>query len=211
MKQFIDQLQEQLEEALSQTTTIGNKIDQYYAAMEVVRQFVEQLKEHVLAAEQPFPDRAAEIDYFKHTAPYFYSRLYYYKLLYNLEVYRVAEDKEGFSLYLDKKLEWAKSFLLKYNILHRYSYSRMKFWDKDLFLQTSLGKARGNLFCLGSQKIALVLACQRYRDFLQAEVCIARCLRVIGGLFRIGMEENIEPDRQDQLSFQRLTALIRCQ
>jgi hypothetical protein len=78
MKARIEQLKDYLEANLRKTAAINKKSVQYYTAIKVVRKFADRQREIVLAQEHPFPSQKAEIAYFKHTAPHFYSQLYYY-------------------------------------------------------------------------------------------------------------------------------------
>ena len=79
MKVLIEQLKEQLEAALSETTNIDNKIERYLTATRIVSAFSGRVRERVLAQENPFPNRKVEMAYFRYAAPHFYSQLYYYK------------------------------------------------------------------------------------------------------------------------------------
>ncbi|MES1159985.1 MAG: RteC domain-containing protein, partial [Bacteroidota bacterium] len=120
--------------------------------------------------ENPFPDKAAEIRYFKRITPYFYGHLFYFKLLYNLEIYRITELKEGFRSYLENKLGIVKRFLFKYGILHRYYYSLQQHWDEELFVQEDSAKGRRSIYCAGSLKISQVLACRKFSIMLKREL-----------------------------------------
>jgi len=168
MDVYVKRLQKQLDNALSKIDVGKDPIIGYFNRMQKVREFIKRLRLHV--RKNAPPDRMSEINYLRFVTPFFYSRLYYCKMVYNLEIYRKAEDKSNFTLYMKKKLEGVKAYLFHYQKLHRYLHSNMRFWDKYIFTWETWAKDKKLLFSNGSRKAALILACERFRDFVQAEL-----------------------------------------
>ena len=175
MKILAKQLQERLSTELKNISDEVNAVKGYDLRRDLLEEYIKELKEYV--AEHPFPDKATEIHYYKHVAPVFYQQYYYFSMLHNLELERITADKKNLPSILQNELAKANHFLAENHDLHLYFYSRQDFRDEDLFTRDKSRKKRGSLslymddhYCEDSRLLALILAFEQYRNFLDMEL-----------------------------------------
>jgi hypothetical protein len=175
MKIFAKKLQEQLQTALNGVDLKSDTIKGCDHRIDLVEGSIKELKQYI--TEHPFPDKAAEIYYYKHIAPSFYQLFFLFKLLYRLELERIILDEKGFQLFLKRELKKACKFLKKYIELYKYFYSTEDYWDESLFTRKKGLKYEDVLsidmddhYCPDSRLLSRILACLQYKDFMEREL-----------------------------------------
>src|SRR5258706_9659805 len=103
MKTLAKQLQERLSTELQKISDETNAVKGYDLRRNLLEDSIKELKEYV--AEHPFPDKAAEIHYYKYIAPAFYQQFFYFNMLYSIELERITSDEQDIPLILQKELE----------------------------------------------------------------------------------------------------------
>ena len=175
MEAFVKELQGQLEEELKKAEPIEGTIKKYDFRVKTTRKGINSLKQYFEG--RPFPDKTAEVYYFKHIAPSFYSQHFYYVMLYNAELTRLISQKEDFQRFLENELKKTDEFFREYSDFCRYFFSGNDSLDDKYFLPGSPGIGPDYIsvvtddnLCAGSYRASWILANDRYREYLNEQL-----------------------------------------
>ena len=175
MEEYVKKLRAQLEAELNKIDPEGDAVRGFDKRADLVRSYLEMLASYV--RENPFPDKAAEIHYFRYIAPAFYRDYYFYRKLYWLEVVKITSDAEMYKLFLLAELEICRIYLQRRQRLHRYFYSLRNDLDEELFTRkkpankrSKLSADKGSYSCAATRRLGLIFTSVQYREYCQKEL-----------------------------------------
>lgn len=176
MERMVSEMERALEIALAEIGREKNAVLRYDRSVKQVQAGIEGLKEHLRIT--PFTGMAEEIFYFRELAPRFYSRLFYFMKLQQVESFRLYASAARFREALERELQGIEDFFLRHNDICRYYYQQTYYWDEQLF--TRRGRVNWPTddisvildadFCLGSYWVSWIKANERYRVWLEGEL-----------------------------------------
>jgi small-conductance mechanosensitive channel len=95
---------ENLEHVLSRTKEVTESLpEQMEYAIGHCKIALDRMRE--LVVKEGFADKESEIEFFKRVKPSVYSRLLFYREVFDLETKRQEKDREGIRKYLERKLD----------------------------------------------------------------------------------------------------------
>src|SRR5882672_8177882 len=109
MEAFVINLQIEVQAKLDKVDPNVGPVKGYDKKIEPVEWAIIEMKHYLV--KHPFPDKATEINYFKHWMPFFYKQHVYFTSLYQLELIRRTSDKEELFGYLEDEKKKITSFL----------------------------------------------------------------------------------------------------
>jgi len=176
MEQIVHTLEADMETSLAEIAREENRVLRYDRSLKKVRATIERLKVQLQA--HPFPGRSEEIRYFKELAPKFYSRLFYYMKLYQVESYRPYTGREKFREVLEEELKGIERFYRQHEDVCRNYYKQVDYWDDHLFTRRGQGEWAEEEpglfidpdFCMGSYWASWILANGRYKEWIMMEL-----------------------------------------
>lgn len=174
MLSFIIELRTQLQSELNKVSSENNAVKEYDHHIRLIVDCIRQIRKFI--ATEPFPDKEAEIYFFKHQVPFFYCKFFYFVAMRDAALERKTRDEEGFLNYLGGEKEKVAAFLEKYHKLHLYYHSDRE--DRDgWYTRRKRGDNKEHLslvmdehYCKASIVTGRLLAFVEYRKFIYDEL-----------------------------------------
>ncbi len=124
----------ELDNALSKTNEFTDKLPkQMEYAIGHCKVALDNMRELVI--KEGFPDKKSEIDFFKNLKPAVYSKLLYYREVFDLETKRQDKDKEGIRKYLQQKLDKIMECMVRNDTKVQYYHCNFTHLDEKYFLR----------------------------------------------------------------------------
>ncbi|WP_159516894.1 RteC domain-containing protein [Sunxiuqinia indica] len=125
---------EELNNALSKTKEVSVKLpDQMEYAIGHCKIALDDMRK--LVVKDGFADKESEIEFFKKLKPEVYSKLLYYREVFDLETKRQDNDKEGTRKYLHKKLDKIMECMVRNDMKVQYYRCNYNHLDEKYFLR----------------------------------------------------------------------------
>jgi len=123
-----------LEAELAKTKEVSEKIsDQMEYAIGHCKIALGNMRELVI--KEGFADQGSEIEFFKKVKPTVYSKLLYYREVFDLETKRQEKDKEGTRKYLQQKLDKIMECMTRNDTKVQYYHCNFTHLDEKYFLR----------------------------------------------------------------------------
>ncbi|MGV8092085.1 MAG: RteC domain-containing protein [Mangrovibacterium sp.] len=123
-----------LENVLSKTKEVSQSLpEQMEYAIGHCKIALDRMRE--LVVKEGFADKESEIEFFKKVKPSVYSRLLFYRAVFDLETKRQEKDREGTRRYLERKLEKIVKCLARHEQKVQYSHCHFTHLDEKYFLR----------------------------------------------------------------------------
>jgi hypothetical protein len=175
MERFVDKLTEKLDRELVKINPESNAVKGYDLCVKLVGDCIEEMKSYL--ATHPFKDVAAEVNYFKHTAPIFYHRYFYFTKLYNAALSCITSTKEVYANFIEKEEKAVEEFFIRYGEFCRYYYMGITSLDEQFFTRgvpanwilDEVAVLIDSNFSLGTYRLSWIKANEEYRRFLETE------------------------------------------
>ena len=125
---------EELNNALSKTKDVSDKLpDQMEYAIGHCKIALDDMRKLVI--KDGFADKGSEIEFFKKRKPAVYSKLLYYREVFDLETKRQDKDKEGIRKYLQQKLDRIMKCMIRNDTKVQYYHCNYSHLDEKYFLR----------------------------------------------------------------------------
>lgn len=125
---------DELNNALSKTRDVSDKLpDQMEYAIGHCKIALDDMRKLVI--KDGFADKESEIEFFKKLKPAVYSKLLYYREVFDLETKRQDKDKEGIRKYLQQKLDKIMECMIKNDSKVQYYHCNYSHLDEKYFLR----------------------------------------------------------------------------
>lgn len=123
-----------LENQLAKTQTISSSIlDQADYVIGHCKIALDYLREHV--KRRGFPDKESEILFFKKMKPSVYSKLLYYRGVFDIESVRLEIDRDGLKEYFQQKLKGILTYMKEHKVKVQYYRCDHTHLDEKYFLR----------------------------------------------------------------------------
>lgn len=116
MEEVSENIPEQLEYAIGQCKV----------ALDRMRKLVNQ---------EGFPDQKSEIYFFKRIKPAVYSKLLYYRSVFEIESNRNEADRHGMKMYLQQQMDKIKEYMDQHQVKVQYYKCGFKYLDEKYFVR----------------------------------------------------------------------------
>lgn len=131
---FMKKLSAQLADGLAEINQRKQSAEKHLsAALQLVRSLLMLLREHILL--KPFPDKDAEIHFFKNVKPQFLAAKIFELERYNLEQGKPAGTREKLAAFYESELEIIRRFFIRYAFLYQYYRSGLTELDHLYFIR----------------------------------------------------------------------------
>lgn len=125
---------EELDNVLLKTKEVSDNLpDQMEYAIGHCKIALGNMRELVI--KEGFTDKESEIEFFKKVKPAVYSKLLYYREVFDLETKRQEKDKEGDRKYLQQKLDKIMECMTRNEVKVQYYHCNFTHLDEKYFLR----------------------------------------------------------------------------
>ena len=139
---------------------------------------LDRMRELVL--KEGFPDQKSEIYFFKKIKPAVYSKLLYYRGVFDIETNRHEIDKDGLRKYFQQNLDKIKEYMTQHQIKVQYFRCNFKHLDEKYFVRENVEipmELRGshhlldeNFFTWHDHTFSTIMANEMLIDYIRKEL-----------------------------------------
>jgi hypothetical protein len=170
---------ENLEHVLSRTKEVTESLpEQMEYAIGHCKIALDRMRE--LVVKEGFADKESEIEFFKRVKPSVYSRLLFYREVFDLETKRQEKDREGIRKYLERRLDEVMKCLARHEVKVQYYHCHFTHLDEKYFLRrrteipAELRDSRQLLdeefFTWHDHTFAMIMAGEMLADYILKEI-----------------------------------------
>lgn len=131
MNTFFEDVWGRLEVRLSETEREPDMLRRYQAGITVIKTGIVELRAIVM--QNPFENKADEVEYFRHQVPQLYSQLFFLQKLADLERYRSFVLPDKFRERLERELTDVEQFYNRHRDVAQSSPLSLSPWDEMMF------------------------------------------------------------------------------
>ncbi|MBS1659511.1 MAG: RteC domain-containing protein [Bacteroidetes bacterium] len=180
MRKFVQDLESELTGTLNAISSGTNRLSVAYKSRKAVTEFIHRLQEYIRV--NPFTDESAEIEYFKRLAPPFYSRLFYFSKICQIELDREFAAVDRIEQTLIHELDIVEKFFERHREFCIYYYQKVGDADDRLFVRNKRENEMvdeveiimNSDFCVGCYWAARFLANNTLKKYLTEELELLR-------------------------------------
>lgn len=186
MTKYIHDLESEMRDALRTTKQNYDTLTAAARSADIVTETIQKLRTYI--RDVPFGSVKEEIRYFKHYAPRFYGRLFYYLAVSRLALKRLHTPVPAFRELLQEELRAIEKFYFRQEDLFKIYYLKDNSYDERLFLRSSSANPMSDPieivmasdFCIGCYYASQLFCNLHLRKYVERELIETDPARVPG-------------------------------